>query len=352
VNSYLIVKTSALGDIVQSFAAAEYLAEKGAVDWVAEEPFCAMLRAHPAIRRVIPIQTRKWRKNPFSSELQETIRHLRAEEYDVLFDLQGNCKSGVFTLCAKARQKVGFSLETLPEWPNALVTRYRYHVDPALPIGMGYLRLVQNHFCDDEPFERKQQLLATPEEMYLDLSSPRYMVCFGSNWENKRLTVETLSAFLSEIEGSLLFVYGSGTERMIAEKYKRTFPGRSEVMGGLSVPEWQSLMRLTDGVISVDSSGLHLAAAAGVPTFSIFGPTKGSVYSPPSDGHKFFQGSCPYNKEFVKRCPILRTCESGACIREINPLELVHAFRGWEEDLRTLSKRQSQCGSAPDGSLL
>lgn len=340
--SFLIVKTSALGDIIQSLPVAEYLSEKGAVDWIAEEPYCEMLRAHPAIRRVIPINTRKWRKKPFCPELREALSCLRKEKYDALFDLQGNCKSAFFTLFAKAKKKVGFSLMHAPEWPAILVTRYRYGIDPTVSAARGYLQLVQKHFRDAAPYVHTPMPLQTNEELYLDMPHPRYMVCFGSNWENKQLSFETLCAFLEKIEGHFLFIYGSGKEKVMAEKLKRHFVKRAEATGGLTVPAWQGLMRKMTAVISVDSSGLHLAAAAGVPTFSIFGPSKGSVYAPEGKQHIYYQGTCPYDQNFTKRCKLLRTCETGACMKEIDSDDLAREFKSLSGKLT----HQSQCDFA------
>jgi len=128
----LIVKTSSLGDILHAFPILDYLKEhfpKARVDWVVERPFAELICRHPLVRQTLLIDTRAWRKNLWRG--REAIgafkRELQQITYDWLFDLQGNCKSGLITYLARAKEKVGFGKATVPEWPNLLVTKRRYN---------------------------------------------------------------------------------------------------------------------------------------------------------------------------------------------------------------------------------
>ncbi|MEI8241352.1 MAG: lipopolysaccharide heptosyltransferase I, partial [Actinomycetota bacterium] len=67
----LIVKLSALGDIIHALPVLDYLrqAVPGVeIDWVVEEQNKAILEGHPLIRNVISVNTRTWRKAPFSAD--------------------------------------------------------------------------------------------------------------------------------------------------------------------------------------------------------------------------------------------------------------------------------------------
>jgi heptosyltransferase-1 len=50
------------------------------------------------------------------------------------------------------------------------------------------------------------------------------------------------------------------------------------------------------------------------------------VYIPQGEIHEGTQGFCPYNIRFQKRCPKLRTCKSGACIKKIDAERLFLSF--------------------------
>jgi len=104
------------------------------------------------------------------------------------------------------------------------------------------------------------------------------------------------------------------------------------------MPLWQALMFMIDCVIAVDSCALHLAALANIPTFSIYGPSSSKVYKPIGDKHHAYQGQCPYGEEFIKRCKRLRSCPTGACMKEISVLSLITSFKTfWTSEVKPAS---------------
>ncbi len=322
----LIIKSSALGDIIQSFPALDYLLERypGAqIDWVAEETYTNLLKAHPGVSEVISISTRKWRKNIFLwstwKEIFEVRRKLRAQFYDLIFDLQGNTKSAFFTWWARGTEKIGFDSKSVREKPNLLATNKRVSVAGDLPVQERYLRLVGGEAFT--PREIILKLSADEESRLRTLLPPRhpcYMVAMSSKWSNKQPSAETLKALLQKISGPyFLFVYSNAQEKALAEELHQQFPSDSRAVGDLSIPLWQALMRHVDLVLAVDSAALHLCAMTQTPSFSLFGPTNPHVYKPLGAQHKHLQGSCPYGRTFVHRCPVLRTCPTGACIHNI-----------------------------------
>jgi heptosyltransferase-1 len=84
-------------------------------------------------------------------------------------------------------------------------------------------------------------------------------------------------------------------------------------------------MKGMDLVISMDSLPLHLAGSLNIPTFGVFGPSSAQKYNPsPSPA---FQAACPYNEVFMKRCPKLRTCPTGACLKNLEGDRLYKTFK-------------------------
>lgn len=347
-KEFLIVKTSAIGDVLQSFHLIDYLTKrfpKCKIDWVVEKQIAPLMRAHPHIEKVLEVDTRKWRHNFYANrkEIHAFIKELRKKNYEALFDLQGNIKSGFITSFAKAQRKVGFSWEALPEKLNFLSTNVHLYVDQK-NVRSRYLRLVQDFFGDDEEVELEPiKLHLTKEEEVrlqrleqLCFQRPRLMVCFGSNWPNKMLSEKTLTAFLHKIDEkfspSFFFIFKSDAEKRLADKLERSFSRCSHSVGEMSLPLWQRFMHLVEGVISTDSAALHLCATTTTPSFSIFGPSSAEAYKPSGKKHFAFQGSCPYDIRFEKRCPHLRTCETGSCMRDISEVALFEQFElFWEK---------------------
>lgn len=340
----LIVKTSSLGDIIQSLPVLTYLKNiypNSKIDWVVEQPFAELVKAHPLIDTTLTVNTRLWRKSFWKSssrqEIVGFIKKLRSKKYDLVLDLQGNIKSGIITGFARAVEKRGFGASTVPEWPNLLFTNQKVNPPKGRNIRQDYLAIAG---CVDPTFSFEPiQLKVTLEEKdQADaiLSSsvfktyPKYLVCPGSRWPNKKLSSETLVEFLKLIHlktnARFLLVWGTEAEKLEVEKIVSELSHISQICPKLSLSALQHLMGRVDKVIAVDSLPLHLAGTTKTPTFSIFGPSLAAKYQPMGVGHEAYEGSCPYNVTFEKRCPKLRTCSTGACMKDVSAQTLLEDF--------------------------
>lgn len=334
----LIVKTSALGDIVHAFPVLEYLKEKHAgaqIDWVVEKGGEGLVKAHPSVRRALVLDSKGWRKSPWKQRraVSDFLKALREEEYDFLFDFQSNIKSGLISSLAKAKKKVGFGRKTVHEWPNLFATNLRFDPLEQKNIYDRNLFLAQRCFGDSSSWEPKPRVLITSEKISVQKNSSksRFMLCFGSRWESKKVSPKIWKEIVERITASgdeVYLVYGSEKEKQEAEEIAHRVEN-AHFLPPMSLPLWQNTMALMDGVISVDSVGLHLAGYAGVPTFSIFGASSAQVFSPKGPQHAKVQGACPYGIVFDKRCPKLRTCPTGACIKELSSTEIWSRFEEW-----------------------
>jgi heptosyltransferase-1 len=220
--------------------------------------------------------------------------------------------------------KVGF--KTPPEWPNKWFTNKKYDPPSGRNIRSDYLYLAQSHLRDLSPFNDPgvQLRLTEPQQKVLDSvklpQGPLVMVCPGSAWRNKQLSDEALEQFLKRVQSHLnctfLLVWGNQEERALAERLNQSL--KAQVIDRLPLPVLQNLMARMQLVIAMDSLPLHLAGTTAVPTFSVFGSSIAAKYRPEGEQHRSYQGPCPYGRTFDKRCPILRTCKTGSCIRGLS----------------------------------
>ncbi len=337
----LIVKTSSLGDIIQCFPVLNELHHRFPgcqIDWMVESHLATVVDAHPLIHKSISIPLQKVKKALFSlsawKDLFHSIKSLRREKYRWVFDFQGNCKSGILTKLSKGETKVGFSFLSVREWPNILSTSVRFSVPRDMNIRLQNLSLIEQFFKGSNTQVDAGVQFKIDSKDWIDSISKkvlplRVMVCPGSKWKNKQLKEETLAQFLQQIEAHFLLVWGSPEEREYCETIQRQCKNCHIMESRLEIPELQYLMNEMDLVIAVDSSALHLCGTTKTPSFSVFGPTSSAVFKPLNPRHFAFQGICPYGKTFAKQCPILRSCPSGACIRDLSADALFKAFAIW-----------------------
>ncbi len=330
----LIVKTSSLGDIIHTFGAVDYLKNRfphAQIDWVVELPFAELVKAHPHIDRVMAIESKKWRRSPFKQGHYQQVRafrkQLREIHYDLLFDLQGNLKSGLITSFSRAKEKIGFGWRSLPEWPNGLFTTSKINPPEGKNIREDYLALIQRFFRDEAPYTvRPFSLKLDPIQLQkLETLMPTgelpTLVCPSSAWPNKCLEEKTLVKVLRRLkQDPYWFVWGSPAEREIALRLSSFFPG-SSVLERLSLPLLQHVMGRCKLVVAMDSLPLHLCGTTTTPSLSFFGPSSALKYRPLGDRHRAIQGDCPYGITFEKRCPKLRTCATGSCLKVAENVE-------------------------------
>jgi heptosyltransferase-1 len=312
----LIIKTSALGDIVQTFPAVQCIKQAvpdACIDWVVEKSCRSLVEAHPLVNQAHVVDTKKWRKKFSWKEIKASIQAIRATNYDVVFDFQGNVKSGIIMGLARAKTKVGFGRKSVPEFPNLLFSNMKVDPRTGNNIREDYMALVEAWSGRKGAFEKT---LLKVNETEAPLDGPNIMVCPGSNWDNKKLPRPKLLELLQQYEGTFWIIQNSPEEKKEAEAIQKELK-TAHVMNSLSLPALQQKMLQMDLVIAMDSLPLHLAGEAGVPTLSVFGPSLAAKYKPLGTIHQSIQGTCPYGRTFPKRCPILRTCPTGACIKDL-----------------------------------
>jgi heptosyltransferase I len=356
----LIVKMSALGDIVHALPVLQFLKQchpDCEVDWVVEQPYAELIQAHPLVNRAICVQTKKWRSQPFKratwQQIVQFIHELRRCQYDLLLDLQGNSKSGLVTAAARCTFKVGFAYPAVSEWLNLLATHRKYHPPKDRNVREEYLFLAQ---CALGNFEEKvngdiKLNLTAQEKIQIQpilenlqsSSNLKVLVCIGSNWVNKQLSKETLKTFLEclgkQYKANFYFIWGNPVEKSIAEELIHSLDPFALLVHKVSLPSLQHLMMQVDVVFAMDSLPLHLAGITSTPTYSVFGASSAHKYKPIGEHHEAFQGSCPYGKKFEKRCHMLRTCKTGACIKHLEGEKLFNHFNSWWLSLKNKSLR-------------
>ena len=113
-----LVKLSSLGDVVHALPVAATLRARlpeARITWIVERREAAVLAGHPALERIITIDTRRWRRalapKALAGSVREILtvrRQLATARFDVALDLQGLIKSGVLVGLTRAPLRVGF----------------------------------------------------------------------------------------------------------------------------------------------------------------------------------------------------------------------------------------------------
>ncbi|HTG43569.1 MAG TPA: lipopolysaccharide heptosyltransferase I, partial [Verrucomicrobiae bacterium] len=135
----LLIKMSSLGDVVHTLAAvtdAVRALPEIKFDWVVEEAYAEIPRWHLAVRRVIPIGLRRWRKNFVATlrknEWAQFRKELRRDSYDLILDAQGLMKSAWIGWQGRGTL-AGRDWSSVRERLAATFYQKRHAIDLALP---------------------------------------------------------------------------------------------------------------------------------------------------------------------------------------------------------------------------
>ena len=108
-----------------------------------------------------------------------------------------------------------------------------------------------------------------------------------ANWDGKVWPVENFAAlFQALVAGPLpharaaIFAGPGAKEARLAAPLRIALPDAIDLTGTLSVPQAAACLARCALYVGNDSGLMHLAAAAGVPTIGLFGPTPWREYSP------------------------------------------------------------------------
>jgi heptosyltransferase-1 len=270
----LFIKTSSLGDVVHHCPAVTDVARcvPGAqIDWLVEEPFAQVAAMHPAVRDVIPVALRRWRRalwDPATwSEIGGVRRRLAAAPYDYVIDTQGLLKSAMFCALAKG-EKHGLDRGSLRE-PLAAAAYDVHHA-----IARGQHAVARNRqlvcaalgyalppACD---YGLQADPTCTPRDavVLLTMSSRSDKLWPEARW------IELGTALAQRGLVSVL-PWGSDTERLRCERIAARI-GRAEVPARLSLAELAAAMRSARAVVGVDTGLSHLAVAVGAAVAGIY----------------------------------------------------------------------------------
>jgi heptosyltransferase I len=309
-HNILLIKLSALGDVVHSFPLLNKLRRrypKARIDWLVASDLAELLRPNPAIANVIEFPrdewSTPWRLAPYASAAR-LVAVLRAARYDLVLDLQGQLRSAAFAFACGAPVRIGFDRPRADRWQT--LTRnipdeakkhawqgaregsflaYTHHV--ALPtldlhpvdryLGVAPLLGLDDAAADFSfpvPQEAATRIGALLD--YYDVGNSRLVILApGTNWDTKQWRRDGFAEAARHFKqkGFAVILIGSEGERALCEEIAKLAPGAVNLAGETTLPELAAIIRRATICVTNDSGPMHLATALDRPVVSIFGPT-------------------------------------------------------------------------------
>ena len=342
----LIVKLSALGDVIQTIPTFEALRDHyptAHISWLVEEGAAELLEHYPRLDEVLVCQRKSWLrelKNPLlwptvSLDIIRLSRRLRSRYYDVIIDFQGLLKSAIWVGLARGRRKIGFdqTREGSSKFLNEKLPPYdpdRHALDRYMDLAR-YLGAEGKDAIMRDPWtlREEQQFNNRLNHVTRKDKSPLVVCHPMSRWQTKlwpQAKFALLAAEMVKRLGATVVFTGSGKDRdaITSVMHKAGVGGLHNWAGTTNLRELAYVCKRAAVVVSTDSGPMHLAAALGTPVVALFGPTAPWRTGPYGDGHRVLRIDQDCSPCFQ------RTCHTVECMTAI---EVDDVFRAVVEQL-------------------
>lgn len=241
------------------------------IDWVVEAPFAGVAAMHRAVRRVIPVALRRWRRAPWSPavwrEMAEFRRALSQERYDAVVDTQGLLKSAIISSFASgprhgldrasAREALAAPFYRVTHSvPRALHAVERNRLLTASALGYALDGTVDYGLATKHP---SLETAPAPYAVFLTMTSRDDKLWPDERWIELGRSLGT----------RIVLPWGSAAEKMRSERIGAEI-GNATVPSRMSLGELSALFQKADLAVGLDTGLTHLAAALGVRTVGIF----------------------------------------------------------------------------------
>jgi heptosyltransferase-1 len=331
----LIIKLSAIGDVVHSLPLLEVLRGRfpdARIDWVIEEAASNIVEGHPDLDELIVFPRESWLDRvsrkcgciKVGKELITFFRGLRTREYDVVIDLQGLLKSGVLTFFVRGSRKIG--LNGAREGSSLFVKEQVSFPGPDIHALDRYLCVAKHLGVTDPVWSGKIPIYDTDkryvDDLLVGLEVNRALVAINpmAKWESKLWDLERFACLADIINkdlGAAIIFTGSETDKIAIEKIVAGMRTNAlNLAGKTNLKQLAYLYQKCMVVVSTDTGPMHMAAAMGSSVVAIFGPTSPLRTGPYGRKHRVVRAGFPCSPCFKKSCDHM-SCMKGITVEQV-----------------------------------
>jgi heptosyltransferase I len=256
----LVLRLSALGDVIHTIPAVLALRSSAGVTWVVEAPYRELVELVAGVKAV-PVRMKKWMREPGAA--REAIRAIRGA--DAAIDFQGLIKSAALGWLSGARTRYGFAAAAIREKPALLFTNRKIPVDTSKHVIDQNLQLAAG-VTGAQPAVDVPDWAAFPQNNNLDAYAGSIVLLPGAGKPNKIWPAERFRELAKRIGPKALAVWGP-SERQLAEATG------ARLAPPTNLRELAWLLQNAEVVVGGDTGPLHLADALGTKVIGLYGPT-------------------------------------------------------------------------------
>ncbi len=328
----LIIKFSSLGDIILSTAALRAIRQKFLhnykITFLVGEESKDLLFNCPYIDELLVYDFKN--RDEGMAGLLKLAALLRKKNFDIVIDLQNNCKSHILSFLTLALNRYGYDNKKLGFLLNHRIKDEKPLMDPVTH----QFRILKMLDIDLE--NPKLELWPTQEDRnYIDeflksewLSANQVLIGINISasvgWPSKNWPLQHIVKVCDELSRREMRVVITGTEKDFTQANLLINSLKNikiiNACGKTTINQLACLIKKCAVFISPDSAPLHVAASQGVPFIALFGATDHRRHLPPVK-------ECVVIKKDLACSPCYKSkCKTGKCMELIKPEEVLEVI--------------------------
>jgi len=245
---------------------------------------------------------------------------VRKRSYDLVFALKRSFSSGLLAWLSGAKYRVGYATQgrnwllTHPvEW-NQHIHEVESTLDVLKAAGVTIVNNQLESWISPEETQAIQQIV--PE---LCQDRPRILIHAAAAHPDKLYPIEHWAKIIQKLHtehNALPFFTGDAQDYQLYEQLQRLSGVQGvNLAGKLSLRQSMALYKQLSMAVCVDSGPAHLAAASGIPTIALFGPTDPVRWRPWGSQHQaLFDDTLS-----CRPCHYKKVCEDRPCLTQLSP---------------------------------
>lgn len=344
----LVIRYRFIGDTVLTTPFIKSLKElfpESFIDVIVSPNSGEIIEGNPNIKNVFYLDTSKIHKYEKSQAVNDKTFNsllscglaLRKENYDYIFVLKRSFSSAVLSFLIGGKERIGFNTElrslflTQPIPYDKSKHELNNFLDCLKPLTSEIKKYTPEIFPSEEEKKKAKTLIKN-----LDPYKPKILIHATSAhpykiW-SKRYFANLMDSLYEKYKAQFVFS-GADVDKetydeiMNHSKYKNKIVYEN-LCGKTNIRECYAVYENLHLAISLDSGNAHLAAAAGIPTYVLFGPTRPQKWLP--EGKKVYSIKLKQDLP-CQPCDVKVKCAHLSCMKLLTPdyvmAEIDRAFR-------------------------
>lgn len=320
-----------MGDIVHAMptcAAIRRAYPKARLTWLVKREWAGLVERIEGVDRVWPVDS------TLIGWLSQVLS-LRAEQFDLVVDLQGLLRSAAIGWISGSPLLVGFAngregspwfyskSVPVPSLEMHAVDRYLVVAKAVGAVAFGtpefHFRIPQADRDEIEHLLLRSGV--TPGTSWVAMN-------VSARWPTKRWPAESFAEVADRLQqegyGPVVLIGGPDERAEVAVVKGKMKTSAIDLTGATTVGLLPALLSKASLLITNDSGPMHIAAAVGTPVVALFGPTSAVLTGPYGPGHHVLTGTVACRPCFSRTCRNVLPLE---CLRTVSPEQVLAAAR-------------------------